>query len=88
MPTNPGDLALNSATTDGTRAILWLSAGQAGTTYTININIGTEAGRAIARSVLLPVRALAIQPDATSGSAATDGTASVVQVTSNVTAVP
>ncbi len=39
---------------------LWLAAGQPGTTYTVTLTIGTQAGRTIARSVLLPVATLAI----------------------------
>ncbi len=61
-PSNPGDLALASTAADGSRAVLWLSAGQPGTTYTVTLTIGTQAGRTIARSVLLPVATLAIQP--------------------------
>jgi hypothetical protein len=34
-PDNPGDLILASATADGPRAVLWLSGGQAQTTYTV-----------------------------------------------------
>src|ERR1700761_4907339 len=36
-PNNPGDLALNSSTADGTVAVLWLAGGQAGTVYTITV---------------------------------------------------
>ena len=87
-PSNTGDLVLNSATADGTKAILWLSAGQAGTTYTVNIHIATEAGRAIARSILLPVSALAVQPDPNAGSSGANGTPAVTQVDSSVTIGP
>ncbi len=61
-PSNPGDLALTSTAADGSRAVLWLSAGQSGTNYTVTLTIGTQAGRTIARSVLLPVVTLAIPP--------------------------
>lgn len=57
-PSNPGDLALVSAAADGARAVLWLGGGAAGTIYSITIIIGTQAGRTLARSVLLPVLAL------------------------------
>jgi len=57
-PSNPGDLALASAAADGARAVLWLSGGVAGTTYSVTLTIGTQAGRTLARSVLLPVLAL------------------------------
>jgi hypothetical protein len=61
-PSNPGDLALNSATADGAIAVLWLSAGQPGTIYTINIVISTVNGRTISRSILLPVLYLSVPP--------------------------
>lgn len=61
-PDNPGDLALNSATADGNVAVVWLSAGQAGIIYTINIIIGTTNGRTINRSILLPVLYLSVPP--------------------------
>ena len=58
-PSNPGDLSLASAAADGARAVLWLQGGQAGTTYTVTLTLGTQAGRTLSRSVLLPVLALA-----------------------------
>ncbi len=58
-PSAPGDLALISASADGSRAVLWLAGGFSGTTYTVTLTIGTQAGRILARSVLLPVLALA-----------------------------
>jgi hypothetical protein len=61
-PNNPGDLALVSCAADGTRAVLWLSGGQAETTYTITVSITTGAGRALVRSVALPVVALSSIP--------------------------
>lgn len=61
-PDNPGDLALNSATADGNIAILWLSGGQAGTIYSVNITIGTLNGRTLSRSILLPVLPLSTLP--------------------------
>jgi hypothetical protein len=65
-PSATGDLALASALADGARAVLWLASGQSGTIYTLTLTIGTQAGRTIARSVLLPVLTLAIQPPVTS----------------------
>ena len=59
MPANPGDLKLVSCTADGSRAVLWLSGGQSGTIYNVTLTIGTQAGRTVARSVLLPVMTLA-----------------------------
>lgn len=61
-PNSPGDLVLNSATTDGSRAVFWLSAGQAGTVYTVNIIISTTNGRALQRAILLPVLYLSVPP--------------------------
>jgi len=61
-PDNPGDLTLVSSSADGARAVLWLSGGQALTTYTVTINITTAGGRALARSIALPVVALASVP--------------------------
>ena len=61
-PANPGDLSLASAAADGARAVLWLAGGQAGTTYSVTLTIGTQAGRTLSRSVLLPVVGLALAP--------------------------
>ena len=77
-PANPGDLTLNSSTADGARAVLWLSNGQTGTVYTITLNIGTEAGRTIVRSVLLPVFSLATQADAINSVSQTEAPVTVV----------
>jgi hypothetical protein len=76
VPANAGDLTLNSAAADGTRAVLWFSAGQAGTTYCVQITLGTAGGRTIGRAVLLPVRALAAA--APPASALTDDSGSVI----------
>jgi hypothetical protein len=62
QPNNPGDLTMNSATADGTVAVLWLAGGQAGIVYTITIVITTLNGRTINRSILLPVLYLSIPP--------------------------
>jgi hypothetical protein len=59
-PSSPGDLVLKSSTTDGSRIILWLSAGQAGTVYTLTFAISTVNGRSLQRSVLLPVLLLSV----------------------------
>lgn len=58
-PGSPGDLSLASAAADGLRCVLWLRGGQPGTVYTVTLKIGTQNGRVLARSVLLPVTALA-----------------------------
>jgi hypothetical protein len=61
-PDEPGDLALNNVTADGTEAVFWLSLGQAGTVYTVTIVIETTNGRTLQRSVLLPVLPLSVPP--------------------------
>lgn len=55
LPDNPGDLVLNEVQADGANAVLWLSAGQAGTVYTVTVLISTINGRTLQRSILLPV---------------------------------
>jgi hypothetical protein len=61
-PANPGDLTLNSLMTDGPVAILWLSGGQSGIVYSVNLAIGTANGRTINRTVLRPVLYLSVPP--------------------------
>ena len=61
-PNEPGDLTLNGVTADGTEAVFWLSAGQAGAVYTVTVTIGTTNGRTLQRSVLLPVLLLSVPP--------------------------
>ncbi len=58
IPADPGGVAVVSAAADGARAVLWLGGGLAGTTYTVTLTIGTQAGRVLSRAVLLPVQAL------------------------------
>ena len=41
--------------------MVWLSGGQAGTTYRLQVTITTESGRVLGRAVALPVQALAAQ---------------------------
>lgn len=61
-PDQPGDLDLASASVDGARAVLWLTGGQAGVNYTVTVNVTTGGGRTLARSIALPVVALASVP--------------------------
>jgi hypothetical protein len=61
-PSNPGDLVVNSATADGTSAVIWLGGGQANTVYTVTVSVMTFGGRTIQRTVLLPVLPLSVQP--------------------------
>ena len=55
---SPGDLTVAQIGTDGLAAVLWLTAGVAGTTYAVTIAAVTLSGRTIERSVLLPVVSL------------------------------
>jgi hypothetical protein len=61
-PDNPGDLVLNEIQADGANAVLWLSAGQSGTVYTVTVLISTINGRTLQRSILLPVLPLSTPP--------------------------
>ncbi|MCB5944109.1 hypothetical protein [Acidocella sp. KAb 2-4] len=61
-PGNPGDLTLASAAADGARAVMWLTGGQAGTLYTVTVSVTTAGGRALVRSIALPVQALSTAP--------------------------
>jgi hypothetical protein len=55
----PGDLALGAVVAEGATAVLWLSAGQVGTTYAVSVQLSTLNGRVIGRTVLLAVQQLA-----------------------------
>ena len=59
-PDNSGDLALVSALADGNTAVLWLTAGQSGTIYTVMLLISTASEHTLQRSVLLPVLSLSV----------------------------
>jgi hypothetical protein len=60
-----GDLAVGRVIGQGAVAVLWLSAGQVGVVYAVQISVGTVKGRVIGRTVLLPVQQLAaVQPPA------------------------
>ena len=58
-PNNTGDLTLAFSRADGDRAILWLTAGIAGTTYAVTVVIGTNSGRTLSRTISLQVATLA-----------------------------
>lgn len=57
-----GEVVVGATATMGQVAVLWLSGGVAGTTYTVHVVLGTAGGRTLARAVLLPVLALAAPP--------------------------
>ena len=63
-PNNPGDLTLVSSSADGDLAIMWFTAGFAGTVYQVTVTVGTNSGRVIARTINLPVVMLANAPNA------------------------
>ena len=56
---SPADVQVGQAAADGAVAVLWLSGGQAGTVYAVQVSLGTLKGRVIGRTVLLPVRQMA-----------------------------
>jgi hypothetical protein len=57
-PDQPGDLSVDNITADGYKIVIWLSEGQAGTTYTVTVKAALASGRTLQRSMLLPVVAL------------------------------
>ena len=58
-PNSAGDIEITNVSADGARAIMWVAGGQSGTVYTVTISITTTSGRAVNRSILLPVVSLA-----------------------------
>jgi len=74
QPSATGDLTLASAAADGGVAVLWLSSGQAGTVYSVQVTIGTAAGRMIGRAIYLPVLALVSSTPPASALTTTSGT--------------
>lgn len=61
-PANPGDLTLTGSSAGGDQAILWMTGGYAGTVYEVTVTIGTNSGRTLNRTILLPVLSLATPP--------------------------
>ncbi len=61
-PDAAGDLSCTASTSNGLFAILWLSGGQSGTTYSVTLAITTLAGRSFQRTVLLPCISLSSEP--------------------------
>jgi hypothetical protein len=58
----PDELLPGQVFADGPVAVMWFSNGLAGTTYVVQVTLGTAAGRVIGRAVLLPVQSLATAP--------------------------
>ena len=84
-PNQTGDLALRSSNAEGTQAILWLTSGQAGTTYSVTVTSTTNNGRAISRTVYLPVAALSVPTLSNSAITDQNGLAITDQVGSPIT---
>jgi len=61
FPNQPGDLSIDNVAADGYRVIIWMSGGQAGVTYNVTAKVCLASGRALQRSMLLPVIALSSQ---------------------------
>ena len=74
-PSAIGDLSLTSSAADGSVAVLWLAGGQAGKVYSVQVSIGTKAGRTIGRAIFLPVLALVSSAPPASALTTTDGAA-------------
>lgn len=60
-PAGAGHLVVGEIAADGRVAVVWLSGGQAGTTYRLQVTVTTTSGRVLGRAVALPVLALAAQ---------------------------
>ncbi len=71
---SPLDVQLGRVAADGAVAVLWLSGGQAGTTYAVQVSLATLKGRVIGRTVLLPVQQLSAVLPAPVPLTAEDGT--------------
>ncbi len=56
---SPADLQLGRVLADTDVAVMWFSAGQAGTVYSVQVQMSTLNGRTIGRTILLPVQQLA-----------------------------
>lgn len=54
----PSGLTIGATAAEGLIGVVWLSGGAAGTTYTVQLTIGTVGGRTLSRAVLLPVQSL------------------------------
>jgi hypothetical protein len=61
-PNDPGDLTLQSASANGFQAIMWMTAGFAGINYAVTVTVGTNSGRTLNRTLILPVLSLATPP--------------------------
>jgi hypothetical protein len=70
-PSSTGDIVVDSAAFDGTQAILWISAGNSGTIYTVTLLLTLASGRVVSRSIALPVYSLS-GPSPTSAVLVTD----------------
>jgi len=58
-PAGGGHLTVGEVSVDGPVVVVWLSGGQAGTTYLVQLTATTTSGRVLGRAVALPVLGLA-----------------------------
>ena len=72
-PAGSGHLVVGAIVADGRIAVVWLSGGQAGTTYRLQLTVTTTSGRVLGRAVALPVLALAAQQPPSGALQATGG---------------
>lgn len=81
-PAGTGHLQVGDVVADGRVVVVWLSGGIAGTTYRLQLTVGTSSGRTLGRAVALPVLALAAQ-ETPSGALQTPGGAVVTDQNGN-----
>lgn len=81
-PAGAGHLQVGEIAADGRVAVVWLSGGQAGTTYRLQVTVATTSGRVLGRAVALPVLPLAAQA-APSGALQTPGGAIITDEDGN-----
>ncbi len=58
-PAGAGHLVVGEIAADGPVVVVWLSGGQAGTSYLVQLGVTTASGRVLGRAVALPVQGLA-----------------------------
>jgi len=58
-PSASGDIIVTRVAADGDIAAVWISGGNPGTIYVVQVTITTTNGRSFHRSILLPVQTLA-----------------------------
>lgn len=79
-PAGAGHLVVGEIAADGRVAVVWLSGGQAGTTYRLQLTVTTASGRVLGRAVALPVLAAQAPP---TGALQTPGGATITDEDGN-----